>query len=395
MRRRVIGIALSLSILLLVAVVAFKLLNPSEPKPAADNPAITDTTVEQNESVPASSIEPSAIKSEPILPAAPEVKQAVTIDSGPHSASELVAKLTEIASHNPITAEEAAQFKQMLAQLILQGDSAVPAIRQLFAKKTDADFVNVAGSEDLGYPTLRACLIDALKQIGGPEAQALMRDTLQTTTSAAELLTLAQNLDQLVPGMYRNDILNAANQVLKLAAENKLGENVELGPALRILNTYGTADMADAPPSHVSAKLGDAAALARLADAGGLDALIQVAGNSKSDPSERAVASLMIAQLAGQNDKALESLIRMAGNEEISNSTWQQIAPILGGNQYEPGAATPNSPNYSIVNVASTPEQINQRISMIDYFLNVVSADSAAAAALRQQRGMLAGKLSN
>jgi hypothetical protein len=222
-----------------------------------------------------------------------------------------------------------------------------------------------------------------------------MRDTLQTTTSAAELLTLVQNLDQLVPGMYRNDILNAANQVLKLAAENKLGENVELGPALRILNTYGTADMADAPPSHLSAKLGDAAALARLADAGGLDALIQVAGNSKSDPSERAVASQIIAQLAGQNDKALESLIRMAGNEEISNSTWQKIAPILGGNQYEPGAATANSPNYSIVNVASTPEQINQRISMIDYFLNVVSADSAAAAALRQQRGMLAGKLSN
>lgn len=393
MRSRFVYLALT-SLVLIVALVAFK-LHRTPSAPAVDNPVLADTMVEQTDIAPPLS-QPLLVKPEAVTRDVPEVTQPAVSDAAPRSASELIARLTEIASHNPITAEEAAQFKQMLAELILQGDSGVPAIRELFANKTDTDFLNVTGADELGYPTLRACLIDALKQMGGPEAQALMRDTIQTTTSAAELLALAQNLDQLVPGMYRNDILNAANQLLKLAAENKLGENAELGPALRILNTYGTADMADEPPSHVSAKLSDAAALAKLADAGGLDALIQVAGNSKSDASERAVASQMIAQLASQNDKALESLIRMAGNGEISNSTWQKIAPILGGNQYEPGsAATPNSPSYTVVNSATTPDQINQRISMIDYFLNAVSADSAAAAALRQQRGVLAGKLSN
>jgi hypothetical protein len=395
MRSRFTLPAIAMSLLLLTLMVV-KFLNRNSESTIADSASIAETTVPLEESTSQEVFESSQVKSQAISPSAPEVNKPANANTVPITASELVAKLTEIGLHNPITAEEAVLFKQMLAQLILRGDSAVPAVRELFAKKTDADFVNVAGSEELGYPTLRACLIDALKQMGGPEAQALMRDTLQTTTSAAELSALAQNLDQLVPGVYRHDILNAANQVLKLAAENKLGENVELGPALRILNTYGTADMADNPPSHVSAKLGDAAALAKLADAGGLDALIQVAGNSNSDPSERAIASQMIAQLAGQNDKALEILIRMAGNGEISNSTWQKIAPILGGNQYEPGAAaSPNSPNYSVANVAATPEQINQRISMIDYFLNVVSSDSAAAAALRLQRGTLVGKLGN
>jgi hypothetical protein len=328
---------------------------------------------------------------------------------GARPASQIMAELVELSeSRGPITKEQAERFKQNLEELVRQGAASVPAIREFLQKNVDTDFANIAGADQLSYSSFRASLFDTLKQIGGLESQAAMVEALQTTALPAELLELAKDLDQAAPGLYRSQILKAAHQALDMAAAHQLGPDVELGPAFRILQSYGeantTADLAKNDPSSFY----NAIAMANLPDAQGLPSLIQMASReagSGPDPSQQIIATEMIAQLASQNSQALETLVQMAQKGQIRNSVWEKLAPILGGDQYQlGGSATQNSggeegaaanQKYAVINSATTPDQINQRIALIDKFLGLVSVDSAAAAALQHQRGILSGKLSN
>src|SRR5258707_1174709 len=151
----------------------------------------------------------------------------------PPSARQLLAEMAELSGANgPITPEKAEKFKQNLAELIRQGASSVPAIRELLAKNQDSYYADISGGDQLGYSSLRASLFDALKQIGGPEAQATMLETLHTSALPAELLELAKNLEQAAPGQYRDQILNAAREAATMASANQLGSNVEVAAQL-------------------------------------------------------------------------------------------------------------------------------------------------------------------
>src|ERR1051325_455355 len=286
---------------------------------------------------------------------------------------QLVAEILEISSaEGPITAEKAAQFKRNLEELIKRGAVSVPAIRELLDKKIEYDFMDVAGGEQIGYASLRASLIDALKQIGGPDAQEAMV--------------------QEAPGIYREQILNAARESLAIAATNQLVANLELGPAFRIIQNYGgdytTADGANNEPANFN----NAVNLANMPDGQGLAALVQMA-QTPSSASAQTIATEMIAQMAGENAKAADSLMQLAQNGQISNSTWEKLAPILGGDQFQIANSPAQNQGFTVVNNTTTADQINQRIVLIDQFLGVVPSDSAAAASLRNQRKLLTGKL--
>jgi hypothetical protein len=92
----------------------------------------------------------------------------------------------------------------------------------------------------------------------------------------------------------------------------------------------------------------------------------------------------------------------MAQNGQISNGTWEKLAPILGGDQYQIGSSAqssgdPNVPQnsgFTIINNVTTSDEINQRIALIDKILGIVPSDSAAANSLRNQRNILNAKLS-
>ncbi len=288
--------------------------------------------------------------------------------------------------------------------MIRQGTAAIPAIREFLAKNLDAYFVDYQGGDQLGYATLRAALFDALKQIGGPEAQMAMVDALNTTSLPFEILELAKNLEQEAPGLYREQILKATRESLEMAAANLIGSNIEVGPLYRVLENYGGGNAGENVAQSDPLKFQAALALANLPDGQGLSGLMQMAGDSSAGASGQVVATEMIAQMAGQNVRALDALMQMAQNGQIRNAVWQKLAPILAGDEYQlagpdaNSASAPGGPDgaaqvYSVINRATTPEQINQRISLIDRFLAVVGEDSSAAAALRHERGILTGKL--
>ena len=301
------------------------------------------------------------------------------------------------AASGPITKEKAEKIRQDLAELIQQGAAAVPAIQDFLAKNREFNYEGGEGAEILGFPSMRASLIDALDQIGGPEAQGAMLQAIKTSATPAELLALANSLEKQAPGQYRDEILNAAQETLAMAATNQLqlGTNVELGPAFRMLRAYGdantTADVSKTEPGNFY----DAVVLASLPDGQGLPSLIQMAENSGSSQGG---AMEMIAQLAGQNADALAALVGLAQKGQIPNSLWVRLASILGGEQYQIGGSAgqnaPGSQNYHIVSAATTPEEINQRISIIDALMPIVPEDSSAAHALSQQHDFLTAKLS-
>ena len=87
--------------------------------------------------------------------------------------------------------------------------------------------------------SLRASLLDTLHQIGGPEAQAALVQTLQSTAVPGEILDIAKDLEQQSPGTYRELIVSAAQDALKMGNSKQLGDNAELGPVFRALNLYG------------------------------------------------------------------------------------------------------------------------------------------------------------
>jgi len=378
--------------ILLVGVFVFKSLIQS-PQPMDSAP--TAAALEPKEP-----IRHELVVAHESVPVPVVAEPAVEPASTPRSANELMAELIDLSGiHGTLTAEQAARFKQVLAQLIQSGSASVPAIQEFLKKNADFHYIDIAGGEQLGFPTLRATLFDALKQIGGPEAQTSMLQTLQGTGNPSEVLELAKDLEVMAPGMYSDDIQKSARDALSAALTNQNNTNIEIGPLFRLVQIYGGNTIDDSVRGDAGGFY-NAIAAANLPNAQGLPSLVQMAQNSSG--GSQSIATEMIAQLAGQNSVALDALTQMAQKGQIPNSVWMKVAPILGGDQYQLNTSAPsgaNSPsgsteqNYSVVNNATTPDQINQRIAMIDGFLGYVPEDSAGANALRHERDVLSGKL--
>jgi hypothetical protein len=376
--------------IVLGAYLAVRFLGPQAATPRAGlDGTVTAPALEQKTPAPAQKAETRS----PTAEVQASRAESVAPGPGPRPAAELVAEMAALNGTNgPITSEQAEKFKQDHAALIAQGRTSVPEIQELLDKNVDNDFADIAGGDQLGYSSLRASLFDALREIGGPEAQAATLHVLQTTAFPSELLELSKNLDEAAPGQYRDEIAKAARESLEMASANQLGNNVEIGPVFRLLQNYG--EVATGPEAPKNDNVDAAIAMAKLPNGEGLPSLIEMAQDSSG--GARTIATEMIAQMAGENSQAVDTLMQMAQNGQIANNVWVKLAPILGGDQYQSGSSTADSPggrNYSIVNDAATPDQINQRIGLIDKFLAAVSEDSAAAAALQHERGVLQAKL--
>src|SRR5262249_9541150 len=138
-------------------------------------------------------------------------------------------------SQGPLTSEQAGQGKQTLQHLIQQGNTAVPAIREVLDQNRDWD---LGTDNPLGYPSLRAGLLEALQKGGGPEAQELMLQTLSTTALPSEIARLARYLEQQAPGQFREEIGTAVRETLAQATAGQL-RSWDVGPLFQVLQTYG------------------------------------------------------------------------------------------------------------------------------------------------------------
>jgi hypothetical protein len=323
---------------IVVGAVAYKAMHKETPAPDANatNTAPADAQVEKSSKVqphePGTSSQ-SAAASAPApgpTPAVPEAKAPVT-----GAAKDIVNSLAALdPKKGPITKEQAEKFKTDLKALIAQGKDAVPAIREFLDRNVELSYAN-AGGESLGYSSLRASLIDALAQIGGPDATSALLSTLNTTALPGEIAQLARALEQIAPGQYGADIMNAVRQTLEEAMRGGLGKedvgvlfdmiaksaaNGQIDPAL-------IGDLVKAAQTY---KWYPVIALANLPGDQGIDALIAMS----KDPNAPNTVAEMLGQKAWESDKALNALIDLARAGKITPAEYQQIFALMSGDEY-------------------------------------------------------------
>jgi hypothetical protein len=374
---------------LVAAMLAFKLMHHSRPAaPAA-------VAVATQAAAPAPNVQSVSIPKPAAAPARSAAAPAVTAterapeDTALLTPQQLADELASIGK-GPITAEQAARFKADLKELIKRGAASVPAIQALLQQNFDDSFGDVKGGDQLGYSGLRSSLIDALNQIGGAAAQSALLDTMNTTAVPSELLQIAQDLNKQAPGQYNDEIVSNVQATLAMASAGQLGTNSELGPAYRTLQNFGnantTADAANTDPVDFY----NAVQLANMPNGQGLSSLLQMEQNSTG--TSQAIATDMIAQMAGQNGDALSALAQMAQNGQISQNEWVQIAPILAGAQYQMNTS---GDDYTVVDNDLTQDQINQRIQMLNTFMNYVTPGTGGFKAIQQEITTLNGQTGN
>ncbi len=405
--------ALIFGVLVIVAAIGYKRFKSSPQVPPSAPPPAADTTG----SLPAP--RPAAQAAEPPREAGPSVESPAPMpavspppnplpEAAPADPKDLISTLTALTGREPVTPEQARNWKESLQQLIRQGAGSVPAIQQFLAQNLDANFAGVSGAGSLGYNSLRSAMLDALAQIGGPESTQAMLQTLQTSIFPTDIAALARTLDAQAPGQYQQAILDAVRQQLNMAGLDQLG-------GANVLSLFQVLASQAANGANINADLAQyaekwpyysAIALATLPDAAGVPSLIQLAQGTV--PGNQAAAAQALAELAPQNTDALNSLLNLAKSGQLSDAILSQLAPFLGGRQYQLGPPQDLAAGgYLTFHMASgnedfsafdaggtlTQSQISQRISIIDQLLQAIPAtDSAAQDALQQQRNALAGR---
>jgi len=317
---------------------------------------------------------------------------------------QLVGGLTQIdLSREPLTAQQAAQWKEGLKQLVQEGSAAVPGIAEFLVRNTDLDF---RGGDGLGYPSMRAAMLDALEQIGGPESQGLMLQVLQKTAAPPEIARLAAYLEQQAPGQFREQIASAVRETLAQADRGEL-RGWDVGPLFQTLQTYGGSDtIGDLENSVSKWNHYSVMALANLPSGEGIPSLIRLAQESKGSASGAAMEAL--GQVALHSADATAAMVELARAGKFSDYYWLSTVSSLGGEQYfisNTGLQNQTIPSgsgvksyhleasnqnfYSVPAVGGmSPEQINERVSIIDQLI-AVQQSPAIAEALQNTRASL------
>ena len=324
---------------------------------------------------------------------------------------QLVGALTNLDfSHGPITEEQAGRWKKTLQDLTAKGGTAVPAIREFLGQNRELAFTANGGASLLGQASLRSAMVDALAQIGGPEATALMVDTLKSTTLPSEIAQLAQALEQQAPGQYRQETVSAIGEVLNMASNAQLPADWDVGALFKVLQNYGdSTTAAGLEQLEGPFKYYTTISLAGMQGGEGVQALIHEAQDAAGG-GKRDFAFQMLAQVAVQYPDASASLLEQAKANRIPEAAWRLIATGLAGDQYQigdpfvqsPDAAasgqlTPGLKTYHIAsgnqNFYSTPlmpdAQAQPRLALIDQLL-AATANPGAKAALQSARASLA-----
>jgi hypothetical protein len=265
----------------------------------------------------------------------------------------------------------------------------------------------------VGYSSLRMGLLDALREIGGPEALAVSVGALQTTADPAEIAVLARNLEATAPGQYREEALNAVRETLAQAVKGELDKR-DVAPLFQLLQTYGDASVIpDLEQAQSRWNYYATMALAALPDGQGIPSLLRVVQDPGTAQSGKATfAYEMLAQMAAQYPEASTALVDLARQNQISERAWQKIAVGLSGDQYQfqrslseiTAAITPqpglktyhiesgNQNFYSMpVSAVLGQDQLNQRSALIQQLLSVTTNPGAVQALQNAQAILAAG----
>jgi hypothetical protein len=276
------------------------------------------------------------------------------------------------STRDPIGRAQADEINNLLTQLTKEGAGALPAIRDFLQQNQDFSFDGIEGGGAVNYASLRLGVIDSLTQIGGPEAIQLSASTLQATADPVEIALLSQYLEGQQPGQFLQIELAAAQEALAQATRGEIPGR-DLSPLFELLQAYGTPDVvADLEKAVTRWNYYATLALAGLPGGAGIPTLVKLA----QDPSIAAMGSgdfalRPLAQVALLYPAAAQALIDDARQNRIPDTAWATVSASLAGSYIQYGnqifGSTSPPMNWS-------PDQINQRIGLINQMLAVTSS---------------------
>jgi len=307
----------------------------------------------------------------------------------------LVSSLTQLdLTKGPMSVAAINAWKQNLQRLTAQGAAAVPAIREFLDRNVDLSFDPATGKL-LGQSTLRLAMLEAVQNIGGPESTELFSQVLQSTLDPQEIAWLAQSLEQQAPGQYADMAVQAARDALAAAEAGQLADR-DVGAVFRVLQQFGGDDaLADLEKYAAKYQYYSAISLGNTAD--GISSLVVML----RDPDVAHGPILQVlAQLAGESQSAADALLDQVGHNQISDSSWKNIAQALCGETLHIGNAPDDSGgrnfhvsggNQSFYTIADhsqwPPDQVSRAID--------ISKQLAAAAAAANSRPSAAAAMQN
>ena len=170
---------------------------------------------------------------------------------------------------------------------------------------------------------------------------------LQKTRDPSEILTLAEFLEKLAPGIYRQEAVDTALEILDLGPEIQLNAK-DAGSLFQLLQAYGDASVAYELDQKID-QWGYYAmlVLTGISDGEGIPALIDIVNqrpeqNPDDLPAQGSdiytdkslFAIQMLAQVAVKDADAHAALIDQTGSSRIPDSLWSKIGLALAG-QYQ------------------------------------------------------------
>lgn len=253
------------------------------------------------------------------------------IKSGPREILDSLKKL-RASSNDPKTARRILHHLETLIDL---GNSALPVIREFLARNEEVLYESSLPSSSKSAkdgkiqidfvfpPSLRFGLLDAVRQIGGDDAEKLLAEVLSTTGRGVEVGYLTRVLQEMTPNKYRDLALSIARDLLAHPAAtgqpgglDKYDRNFLFG----VLLFYNDASFAQQAQAGLIAADGgvDTGALKYLQTALGEQALPAVADAYKDprilDAAKKEPLARLALNFAGANAQA-DELYRAAIND--------------------------------------------------------------------------------
>jgi hypothetical protein len=392
-RKSVILPVIVLAALLVAGVAAFLALREPSPPPAPSAiPARTSVT-------PGTFVPPRRNTA-----AAQPAVATPSLPPDNRTPRELLASLAQIDGKALVTPDQAQAWKQARQQLVRLGPAAVPGIQEFLAQNQDTNYAGATGAGQLGFPSLRSGLINALAQIGGPEATDAMLQILQSSTIPSDIADLAKGMGDAATGQYQQEFLAAVRRQLFLAQQPQAGPDTDVGPLFQVLAAEAAGGAAVAPDIQqygAAWAYYSAITLAHLPDGAGVPALAQMAQNPGAG---QAIVLDSLAQMALANPQAMNTLLDISAKNGVSDSDLAGVAPYLAGRQFVLSAAADQIPAGTPVQTihmaagnqnffscqVSNPALADRQIALVDQLLQAVPpADIAAVQALREQKTAL------
>lgn len=332
------------------------------------------------------------------------------------AARRIVADLSSLNLTNaPLTADQAAWFKEKLAGLSALGSNALPAIADFLGRNVDLYFDAVGSAELAGVPSLRVALFEVAGKLRGPDAVALLKTTVQATADPVELATLAKLLDRAEPGKHHATFLAAARETLALAASASW-DGRDVAPLFEMLKEFGGATVASDVERYAAHWFQYAAiTLLELPEVARVPELLKLAQNTDGRFAlGRAAFLRALAQTAIKQTSAADELLAQTRANQIGEAAWPGIGAALSGHtlhfarpvltaQSSLAARTSTRTirlalgNQRFLEIAPpddfSPREIGDRIRLIDRLLEATTNPSALDA-LEGARIQLSARLS-